>query len=36
MALAIRRGETPQKEITLGSRVFTAANVESGGEPIGE
>ena len=35
-ALAIRRGETPPKEITLGSRVFTAENVESGGEPIGE
>ncbi|HEX2465015.1 MAG TPA: substrate-binding domain-containing protein [Thermoanaerobaculia bacterium] len=33
-ALAILRGETPQKEITLGSRVFTAANADSGGEPI--
>jgi ribose transport system substrate-binding protein len=33
-ALAILRRETPPKEITLGSRVFTAANVESGGEPI--
>ncbi len=33
-ALAILRGETPPKEITLGSRVFTAANVESGGEAI--
>ena len=33
-ALAILRGETPPKEITLGSRVFTAANVDSGGEAI--
>ena len=33
-ALAILRGETPPKEITLGSRVFTATNVDSGGEPI--
>jgi ribose transport system substrate-binding protein len=33
-ALAILRGETPPREITLGSRVFTAANVDSGGEPI--
>jgi len=33
-ALAIRRGETPPKEITLGSRVFTAENVESGGAAI--
>ena len=35
-ALAIRRGETPPKEITLSSRVFTAENVENGGAPIGE
>ena len=34
MALAILRGETPPKELTLGSRVFTATNVESGGVPI--
>jgi ribose transport system substrate-binding protein len=33
-ALAIVRGETPPKEITLGSRVFTTENVESGGEAI--
>lgn len=33
-ALAILRGVTPQKEITLGSRVFTKESVESGGEPI--
>jgi ribose transport system substrate-binding protein len=33
-ALAILRGETPPKEITLGSRVFTAENVDGGGEAI--
>ncbi len=33
-ALDILSGETPPKEITLGSRVFTATNVESGGEAI--
>ena len=33
-ALAILRGETPPREITLGSRVFTAENVEAGGEEI--
>jgi ribose transport system substrate-binding protein len=33
-ALAILTTETPPKELTLGSRVFTAANVDSGGEPI--
>jgi ribose transport system substrate-binding protein len=33
-ALAILTSERPPKEMTLGSRVFTAANVESGGEPI--
>lgn len=34
-ALNILRGESVPKEITLGSRVFTAENVEVGGEPIG-
>lgn len=34
-ALKILRGESVPKEITLGSRVFTAENVEVGGEPIG-
>jgi ribose transport system substrate-binding protein len=35
-ALAILRGETPPREITLGSRVFTADNVDAGGEPLGD
>lgn len=34
-ALKVLRGESVSKEITLGSRVFTAENVEAGGEPIG-
>ncbi len=34
-ALKILRGESVPKEITLGSRVFTKENVDSGGEPIG-
>jgi ribose transport system substrate-binding protein len=33
-ALGILRGDSPPKEITLGSRVFTWANADSGGEPI--
>ncbi len=33
-ALKILRHELVAKEVTLGSRLFTAANVESGGEPI--
>ncbi|MCC6907226.1 MAG: substrate-binding domain-containing protein [Phycisphaerales bacterium] len=34
MALKILQGETVPKEITLGSRVFTSENVETGGDPI--
>ncbi len=34
VALKIFAGETVTKEITLGSRVFTAANVDAGGEAI--
>lgn len=33
-ALRILNGEDVVKRITLGSRVFTSENVESGGEPI--
>jgi ribose transport system substrate-binding protein len=33
-ALKILNGEDVQKRIILGSRVFTADNVDSGGEPI--
>jgi ribose transport system substrate-binding protein len=35
VALKILAGEDVPKEITLGSRVFTKDNVETGGEPIG-
>jgi ribose transport system substrate-binding protein len=35
IALKILSGEEVPKEITLGSRVFTAENVETGGEEIG-
>lgn len=34
MALKILQGETVPKEITLGSRVFTKDNVDTGGDPI--
>jgi ribose transport system substrate-binding protein len=34
-ALAILQGEEVPKHITLGTRIFTAENVETGGEPIG-
>jgi ribose transport system substrate-binding protein len=33
-ALAILGGQTPPKEITLGTRLFTKDNIESGGEEI--
>ncbi|MFZ5829892.1 MAG: substrate-binding domain-containing protein [Planctomycetota bacterium] len=33
-ALMILRGEQPPKQIVLGSRVFTAENADTGGEPI--
>lgn len=32
--LRILKGETVEKEITLGSRIFTQANVDAGGEVI--
>jgi ribose transport system substrate-binding protein len=34
VALRIFAGEKVEKEIVLGSRLFTKANVEAGGEPI--
>lgn len=34
VVLKILKGETVQKEITLGSRIFTKANVDAGGEVI--
>jgi ribose transport system substrate-binding protein len=34
MALKVLAGETVPRHITLGSRIFTAENVESGGAPI--
>lgn len=33
-ALRLLRGETVPREITLGSRLFTAGNVDAGGEPL--
>jgi ribose transport system substrate-binding protein len=33
-ALKILGGETVEKEITLGSRLFTKENVDKGGEPL--
>ena len=35
IALRILKGEKVDKEITLGSRLFTKENVDAGGEPIG-
>lgn len=35
IALKILAGERVPREITLGSRLFTADNVDSGGKPIG-
>ena len=35
-ALAILRGEEAPKRITLGSRVFTAENIDQGGAPLEE
>jgi len=34
MALALLRGEDVPKKVVLGTRLFTQANIETGGEPI--
>jgi ribose transport system substrate-binding protein len=36
VALEVLAGQEVEKEITLESRIFTAGNVEAGGEPIGD